>query len=168
MLFRADGKPLWCLVQARALEPGSAAVDSVDEAIYTFQDVTALRESRETLARSLLELNLVFDSTEVALLHLADGRVIRCNAQAAAMFGGVDGPIGRAFAALLDWSADEPVPAWLDAGAAGNRGATGRSAHARHRRHAVLGAGVDARDRRAQPERRTDRHRAEHRRAQAQ
>ncbi len=119
MVFRANGQPLWCQVQARALEPALADASSADEAIFTFQDVTTLRESRETLARSLLELNLVFDSTEVALLHLADGRVIRCNAQAAAMFGGVAGPIGRAFTALLDWSPDQPVPAWLDAGAAG-------------------------------------------------
>jgi PAS domain S-box-containing protein len=111
MLARADGRPIWCLVQARAVDAGEA------DAIYTFQDVTAQRDSREALARSLLELNLVFDSTEVGLLHLADGRVIRCNAQAAAMFGGAEGPVGRPFATLVEWSAEEPVPAWLDAGA---------------------------------------------------
>jgi len=113
MLMTASGQPVWCLVQARAVQPGAGPA----EGIYTFQDVTALRESREALARSLLELNLVFDSTEVALLHLAEGKVVRGNAQAAAMFGGEQGPVGRAFAALLEWSAAEPVPAWLDAGA---------------------------------------------------
>jgi PAS domain S-box-containing protein len=117
MLVTASGQPLWCLAQARAVEPGSAAIPGSAEAIYTFQDITAQRQSREALSRSLLELNLVFDSTEVALLHLADGRVIRCNAQAAAMFGGADGPVGRAFTALVEWSAEDPVPAWLDAGA---------------------------------------------------
>lgn len=114
MLLNASGQPVWCLVQARAVQSGAGPA----EAIYTFQDVTALRDSREALARSLLELNLVFDSTEVALLHLAEGRVVRCNAQAAAMFGGEqEGPVGRAFTALLEWPAGEPVPAWLDAGA---------------------------------------------------
>jgi len=113
MLLTVSGRPLWCLVQARALAAEPAAPK---QAIYTFQDITAQRESREALARSLLELNLVFDATEVALLHLADGRVIRCNAQAAAMFGGPDGPVGRAFTALTEWSAEDPLPAWLEAG----------------------------------------------------
>lgn len=112
-LYRSDGRGLWCLVQVRAVGP--AAADGAVEAIYTFHDVTPLRESRESLARSLLELNLVFDATEVALLHLTDGRVVRCNAQAAAMFGRAAGPLGRAFAALIDWSPDQPVPEWLGA-----------------------------------------------------
>jgi PAS domain S-box-containing protein len=112
MLVTADGKAVWCLVQARAVPAAGGA-----EAIYTFQDVTAQREARDALARSLLELNLVFDSTEVALLHLAGGRIIRCNAQAVAMFGGDDdGPVGREFAALLEPIAEGPLPAWLDGG----------------------------------------------------
>ncbi len=110
MLLTAAGQPVWCLVQARAVQAGGGS-----EAIYTFQDITAQREGREALARSLLELNLVFDSTEVALLHLAGGRVVRCNAQATAMFGGDGGPIGRAFADLLDGAADE-LPLWNDDG----------------------------------------------------
>jgi PAS domain S-box-containing protein len=103
LLATAAGRKLWCLVQARAVEGGPAG--TVD-AIYTFQDITEQRESREALTRSLLELNLVFDSTEVALLHLADDRVVRCNAQAATMFGGGDGPIGRSFAELLEQRPD--------------------------------------------------------------
>jgi len=114
MLVTASGQPVWCLVQARAVQAGATGAT---EAIYTFQDVTAQREGREALARSLLELNLVFDSTEVALLHLAEGRIVRCNSQAVTMFGGDDGPIGRAFAALLEPSAGEPAPAWLESGA---------------------------------------------------
>jgi len=117
MLVTATGQPVWCLVQARAVQAAATGPGGATDAIYTFQDVTAQRESREALARSLLELNLVFDSTEVALLHLAEGRVVRCNAQAATMFGGEAGPIGRAFTALLELSAEEPAPAWLDAGA---------------------------------------------------
>jgi len=101
-------------VQARAVQAGEAGGQ---EAIYTFQDVSAQREGREALARSLIELNLVFDSTAVALLHLAEGRIVRCNAQAATMLGGADGPIGRRFAELLEPSAEEPAPAWLDSGA---------------------------------------------------
>ncbi len=115
VLRRADGRTIWCQVQARAVDAASADPAATD-AIYTFQDISNQRESREVLARSLLELNLVFDSTEVALLHLADGRVIRCNAQAVAMFGGSHGPVGRPFAALVELSADDPVPSWLDAG----------------------------------------------------
>ena len=114
MLVTATGRPVWCLVQARAVQTGAGGAA---EAIYTFQDVTAQREAREALARSLLELNLVFDSTEVALLHLAGGRVVRCNAQAVTMFGGDEGPLGRAFADLLEPSADEVAPAWLEPGA---------------------------------------------------
>ena len=114
MLVNASGQPVWCLVQARAVQAGEAGGQ---EAIYTFQDVSAQREGREALARSLIELNLVFDSTAVALLHLAEGRIVRCNAQAATMLGGADGPIGRRFAELLEPSAEEPAPAWLDSGA---------------------------------------------------
>ena len=102
-LVAAGGRKLWCLVQARAVEGAAAGAD----AIYTFQDVTEQREAREALTRSLLELNLVFDSTEVALLHLDCGRVIRCNAQAVAMFGGADGPIGRYFDELVEDAATE-------------------------------------------------------------
>jgi hypothetical protein len=114
MLVTAAGKPVWCLVQARAVQAGATGQA---EAIYTFQDVTAQREGREALARSLVELNLVFDSTEVALLHLAEGRIVRCNAQAVTMFGGDDGPIGRDFSTLLEPTAEEPAPAWLEPGA---------------------------------------------------
>jgi PAS domain S-box-containing protein len=120
LLVRADGRPLWCLVQARAVHADTSSPYGSTDAIYTFQDITRQRESREALARSLLELNLVFDATEVALLHLADGRVIRCNAQAVTMFGGADGPIGRSFAALIEWSTEDPLPDWLDAGSRGN------------------------------------------------
>jgi len=116
MLLTASGRPIWCLVQARAVQVVPGAGGATD-AIYTFLDVTAQRDGREALSRSLLELNLVFDSTEVALMHLADGRVMRCNAQALAMFGGEEGPVGRAFNELLDTSADDPLPTWLDAGA---------------------------------------------------
>jgi len=114
MLVTASGQPVWCLVQARAVRTGAGGAK---EAIYTFQDVTAQREDREALARSLLELSLVFDSTEVALLHLAGGRIVRCNAQAVTMFGGDEGPIGREFAALLEPGADEPPLPWLGADA---------------------------------------------------
>jgi PAS domain S-box-containing protein len=106
---RADGTSLTCLVQVRAID--------AHEAIYTFQDVTELLRSRASAARSALELDMVSDSTEVALLHLTDGRVVRCNARAAAMFGGAQGPIGHAFIALLDLDPDDPPPAWLDIGA---------------------------------------------------
>ncbi len=114
MLLTASGRPVWCLVQARAVHSGD---DGAVEAIYTFQDVTAQREAREALARSLLELNLVFDSTEVALLHLAEGRIVRCNAQAASMFGGDEGPLGRDFADLLEPPADQAAPARIEPGA---------------------------------------------------
>jgi PAS domain S-box-containing protein len=114
-LFTASGRPVWCLVQARAVEAAAAGPAQPSDAIYTFQDITGQRDSREALSRSLLELNAVFDSTEVALLHLADGRVVRCNAQAAAMFGGGDGPLGRAFGELMERTPDEPLAAWLQA-----------------------------------------------------
>jgi PAS domain S-box-containing protein len=102
VLFGRDGRPVWCLVQARAVE---AAVDvafgpdgavRAGEAIYTFQDISESKQQREALAQSLLELSVVFDATSIALLHLADGRVVRANAQAARMFA----PGGRAGAAL--------------------------------------------------------------------
>ncbi len=114
LLATASGRPVWCLVQGRAVE-GDAG--GAFDAIYTFQDVSVQRDGREALARSLLELNLVFDSTEVALLHLEDERIVRCNAQAAAMFGGDDGPVGRAFGELVDEGGD--TARRLDALAAG-------------------------------------------------
>lgn len=107
MLLAADGRPVWCLVQARALD-GAGQHGGAVEAIYTFQDIGPQRQAREALSRSLAELNLVFDSTEVALLHLSEGRVVRCNAQAAAMFGGPLGPVGRDFGELMAEAA--PLP----------------------------------------------------------
>lgn len=109
VLFRRDGEPIWCLVQARPIHSNEQAAESAriagrraEEAIYTFQDVSEMKRQREALSRSLLELNVVLDTTAVAVLHLAGERVIRCNAQAYLMFGG-DGVdlIGRRFAALF-------------------------------------------------------------------
>lgn len=109
VLFRRDGEPIWCLVQARPIHANGEAVQSAriagrqaEEAIYTFQDVSEMKRQREALSRSLLELNVVLDTTSVAVLHLAGERVIRCNAQAYLMFGG-DGVdlIGRRFATLF-------------------------------------------------------------------
>lgn len=109
VLFRRDGEPIWCLVQARPIHSNEQAAESAriagrqaEEAIYTFQDVSEMKRQREALSRSLLELNVVLDTTSVAVLHLAGERVIRCNAQAYLMFGG-DGVdlIGRRFATLF-------------------------------------------------------------------
>jgi PAS domain S-box-containing protein len=99
VLFRKDGQPAWCLVQARAVEAGLDVGFGADgavragEAIYTFQDISESKQQREELAQSLLELSVVFDATSIALMHLANGRVVRANAQAARMFapGGVAG-----------------------------------------------------------------------------
>jgi PAS domain S-box-containing protein len=139
VLFRKDGQPVWCLVQARpvsnaierAADAGELDVLDLDleiaakdpatdpaagEAIYTFQDVSEMKRQREALSRSLLELNIVLDTTAVAVLHLEDGRVARTNAQAAALFGGNGRdsrepssrePLGRRFSTLFadegDW-----------------------------------------------------------------
>ncbi len=97
VLFRADGEPVWCLVQARPIEQRGG-----DEAIYTFQDISEMKRQREALSRSLLELNMVLDTTAVGVLHLADGRVIRCNAQSYLLFGTEAGDlVGRRFADLF-------------------------------------------------------------------
>lgn len=117
VLFRADGEPVWCLVQARPIASADAnraagGRDQGVQAIYTFQDVSEMKRQREALSRSLLELNVVLDTTAVAVLHLsgndiADGEVIRCNAQAYLMFGGNGGEItGRRFASLLPLESD--------------------------------------------------------------
>jgi PAS domain S-box-containing protein len=108
VLFRSDGEPVWCLVQARPIQGAEAAAsDDVMQAIYTFQDVSEMKRQREALSRSLLELNVVLDATAVAVMHLAgtdlvEGEVLRCNAQAYLMFGGngVD-VVGRRFVGLF-------------------------------------------------------------------
>ena len=111
VLFRKDGRPAWCLVQARAVEAGLDIGFGADgavragEAIYTFQDISESKQQREALAQSLLELSVVFDATSIALIHLANGRVVRANAQAARMFAPGD-PAGATldgaeFAALF-------------------------------------------------------------------
>lgn len=109
VLFRRDGEPIWCLVQARPIHPTERAAESARiagragaEAIYTFQDITEMKRQREALTRSLLELNVVLDTTSIAVLHLSDDRVIRCNAQAYRMFGGAGIElIGSRFASLF-------------------------------------------------------------------
>lgn len=88
VLFRRDGEPVWCLVQARPVAGASASSDPRHaEAIYTFQDISEMKRQREALHRSLLELNVVLDTTAVGVLHLAGDRVVRSNAQAAQLFG---------------------------------------------------------------------------------
>ena len=88
VLFRRDGEPVWCLVQARPVAVAHAASETRHaEAIYTFQDVSEMKRQREALGRSLLELNVVLDTTAVGVLHLAHDRVVRCNAQGALLFG---------------------------------------------------------------------------------
>jgi len=113
VLFRRDGSPVWCLVQARAIDDalsgGLTRVNEArtNEAIYTFQDISESKRQREALAQSLLELNLVFDTTAVAVLHLADGAIIRCNAQASRMFATEQQALlGRRFATLFASAAE--------------------------------------------------------------
>ena len=87
VLFRRDGEPVWCLVQARPIQPEEPDLPALQEAIYTFQDITEIKRQREALSRSLLELNVVLDATSTAVLHLADERVVRFNSQTQLMFG---------------------------------------------------------------------------------
>jgi PAS domain S-box-containing protein len=110
VLFRKDSRPIWCQVQARAVEAGLDVAFGADgavragEAIYTFQDISESKQQREALARSLLELSVVFDATSIALIHLANGRVVRANAQALRMFtrGGAGASLdGVEFASLF-------------------------------------------------------------------
>ena len=84
VLFRRDGEPVWCLVQAR---PVAVSDPNHAEAIYTFQDVSEMKRQREALGRSLLELKVVLDTTAVGVLHLAGERVVRSNAQGVLQFG---------------------------------------------------------------------------------
>jgi len=92
VLFRRDGEPVWCLVQARPVAGAHSTAEARHaEAIYTFQDISEMKRQREALGRSLLELNVVLDTTAVGVLHLAAERVVRCNAQAALLFGGPAG-----------------------------------------------------------------------------
>jgi PAS domain S-box-containing protein len=108
VLFRKDGRPVWCLVQARAVEAGIDIGFGADgavragEAIYTFQDISESKQQREALAQSLLELSVVFDATSIALMHLADGKVVRANAQATRMFAPAGAALDEAeFASLF-------------------------------------------------------------------
>jgi len=87
VLFRRDGEPVWCLVQARPIHAEEAGQPSLREVIYTFQDISEIKRQREALSRSLLELNVVLDATSTAVLHLADDRIARFNSQTQLMFG---------------------------------------------------------------------------------
>ena len=108
VLFGKDGEPIWCLVQARPIQSETPGLESLREAIYTFQNISEMKRQREALSRSLLELNVVLDATATGVMHLQDDRVVRCNAQAQRMFGrpGTDllgTPIGAMFAAEADY-----------------------------------------------------------------
>jgi len=102
VLFRRDGEPVWCLVQARPIQAEEPGLELLREAIYTFQNISEMKRQREALSRSLLELNVVLDATSTGVLHLADERVVRGNAQAQLMFGrpGLD-LAGSPFSALF-------------------------------------------------------------------
>ncbi|HQR21421.1 MAG TPA: PAS domain S-box protein [Burkholderiaceae bacterium] len=122
VLFRKDGEPIWCLVQARPIQSESTGVESLREAIYTFQNISEMKRQREALSRSLLELNVVLDATATGVMHLQDDRVVRCNAQAQFMFGRpgaelVGTPIGALFASEADYfEAITPLRAQLATG----------------------------------------------------
>ncbi len=86
VLYGRDGRPRWCLVQARPLDDVEADAAPA-EAIFTFQDVTELRLQREAAARAAVELQsllaesrLIFDTALVGLLFVRDGRLVRANA----------------------------------------------------------------------------------------
>ena len=94
VLFRRDGEPVWCLVQARPIPAQEPGLEMLREAIYTFQNISESKRQREALSRSLLELKeqgdelqsalaqqqLIFDTALVGLLFVRDGRPVRANA----------------------------------------------------------------------------------------
>jgi PAS domain S-box-containing protein len=107
VLFRKDGEPIWCLVQARPIASESTGPESLREAIYTFQNISEMKRQREALSRSLLELSVVLDTTSTGVMHLQDDRVVRCNAQAQTMFGRPGAElVGTPVAALFGAEAD--------------------------------------------------------------
>ncbi len=93
VLFRSDGEPVWCLVQARPIQAQEPGLEVLREAIYTFQNISESKRQREALSRSLLELKeqgeelqsalaqqqLIFDTALVGLLFVRDGRPVRAN-----------------------------------------------------------------------------------------
>ena len=93
VLFRRDGEPVWCLVQARPIQAEEPGLEVLREAIYTFQNISESKRQREALSRSLLELKeqgeelqsalsqqqLIFDTALVGLLFVRDGRPVRAN-----------------------------------------------------------------------------------------
>ena len=123
VLFRKDGEPIWCLVQARPIQSETPGLESLREAIYTFQNISEMKRQREALSRSLLELNVVLDATSMGVMHLQDDRVVRCNAQAQLMFGRpgaelVGTPVGALFSSEADYfEAITPLRAQLVTGA---------------------------------------------------
>src|SRR5688572_23152549 len=94
VLFRTDGEPVWCLVQARPIQAQEPGLEVLREAIYTFQNISEIKHQREALSRSLLELKeqgeelqsalaqqqLIFDTALVGLLFVRDSRPVRANA----------------------------------------------------------------------------------------
>ena len=122
VLFRKDGEPIWCLVQARPIQSETPGLESLREAIYTFQNISEMKRQREALSRSLLELNVVLDATATGVMHLQEDKVVRCNAQAQLMFGRpgaelVGTPIGALFASDADYfEAITPLRAQLATG----------------------------------------------------
>ncbi len=121
VLFRRDGEPIWCLVQARPIQSEAPGVEGLREAIYTFQNISEMKRQREALSRSLLELNVVLDATSTAVLHLPDDRVVRVNSQTQVMFGqpgpATDGRgLARSFPPSRTTSAMAPLHALIASG----------------------------------------------------
>ncbi|MEP6608627.1 MAG: PAS domain S-box protein [Burkholderiaceae bacterium] len=93
VLFRRDGEPVWCLVQARPIQAEEPGLEALREAIYTFQNISESKRQREALSRSLVEIKeqgeelqsalaqqqLIFDTALVGLLFVRDGRPVRAN-----------------------------------------------------------------------------------------
>lgn len=112
VLFRKDGQPIWCAVQARAVAAEAGETPRAGEAIYTFQDISARRAQEEQLERLLAESQLIFDTALVGLLFVRDGRPVRANAAMEELLACEPGALASQIA-LFDHPTDQLLAASL-------------------------------------------------------
>jgi diguanylate cyclase (GGDEF)-like protein/PAS domain S-box-containing protein len=105
---RKDGRPIWCSVSGRAVQPG----DPSRGAVWLFEDITQEREAEERVQRALAEQELILDNATVGIAFVRNRVIQRCNRFLEEMVGAGPGDLVNRRTTIL--FADEG--AWKEAG----------------------------------------------------
>ncbi len=100
-LLRKNGRPLWCRVLSRAIDP----TDLTSGLVLIFEDITAERAAADALRLANEEQQAIFDTASSGIALITDRILMRCNRRMHEMFGWPMGEMVGKPTAI--WYADE-------------------------------------------------------------